>query len=112
MINNPDDIPDTEESVLIQKYITNPYLIRSVLDVNDYTKNIMLVVRRCKFDLRVYVLVTGVDPLKIYVYDEGLVRYHTSDKKSWKYFIDVQLSGLPPMTLLLIQTRSRTTGFM
>ena len=82
MINNPDDIPDTEESVLIQKYITNPYLIRSVLDVNDYTKNIMLVVRRCKFDLRVYVLVTGVDPLKIYVYDEGLVRYVTSDKES------------------------------
>ena len=42
----------------------------------------MLVVRRCKFDLRVYVLVTGVDPLKIYVYDEGLVRYDTSDKES------------------------------
>ena len=45
----------------------------------------MLVVRRCKFDLRVYVLVTGVDPLKIYVYDEGLVRYDTSDKESSKY---------------------------
>jgi len=62
VINNPDNIPDTEESVLIQKYITNPYLIR-----------------RCKFDLRVYVLVTGVDPLKIYVYDEGLVRFATND---------------------------------
>ena len=35
----------------------------------------MHVVRRCKFDLRVYVLLTGVDPLKIYVYDEGLVRF-------------------------------------
>ena len=37
MINNPDDIPDTEESVLIQKYITNPYLIRLVLDINEYS---------------------------------------------------------------------------
>merc|ERR550532_3841256 len=62
VINNPDDIPDTEESVLVQKYITNPYLNR-----------------RCKFDLRVYVLVTGVDPLKIFVYDEGLVRFATND---------------------------------
>ena len=51
------DVPDTSESILVQKYITNPYLIR-----------------RTKFDLRIYVLVTGVDPLKIYIYDEGLVR--------------------------------------
>ena len=72
----------------------------------------MLVVRRCKFDLRVYVLVTGVDPLKIYVYDEGLVRYDTSDKEVESTLSDVQLLGLPQMTSLLIQTRSRTTGFM
>ena len=57
VIDSPEDVPDTNESILVQKYITNPYLIR-----------------RTKFDLRIYVLVTGVDPLKIYIYDEGLVR--------------------------------------
>ena len=62
VIDNPDEVPDTSESVLVQRYITNPYLIR-----------------RAKFDLRVYVLVTGVDPLKIYIYDEGLVRFAVND---------------------------------
>lgn len=62
VIDDPKDIPETDESILIQRYITNPYLIR-----------------RCKFDLRIYVLVTGVDPLKIYIYDEGLVRFAVND---------------------------------
>ena len=64
VINHPDEIPKTsgDETVLVQRYITNPYLIR-----------------RCKFDLRIYVLLTGLDPLKIYIYEEGLVRFAVND---------------------------------
>ena len=32
-----------------------------------------------KFDLRVYVLLAGVDPLRIYVYKEGLGRLATNE---------------------------------
>jgi tubulin polyglutamylase TTLL6/13 len=46
---------------VIQKYISNPYLIDGL-----------------KFDFRIYVLLRSINPLKIYVYEEGLSRFATS----------------------------------
>ena len=43
---------------MVSKYISNPLL------VNNH-----------KFDLRIYVLLTSIEPLRIYVYNEGLVRF-------------------------------------
>lgn len=49
------------KSHLLQRYVAKPYLIGDK-----------------KFDLRMYVLVTGVDPLRVYVYEQGLTRLSTS----------------------------------
>lgn len=34
-----------------------------------------------KFDLRIYVLITGCDPLRIFLHKEGLVRFATHEYK-------------------------------
>lgn len=51
------DVP-LDDDCVICRYISNPLLLNSL-----------------KFDLRIYVLVTSFDPLRIYVYQEGLARF-------------------------------------
>jgi tubulin polyglutamylase TTLL5 len=64
---------NVDEMSVISRYITNPLLI------NGH-----------KFDLRIYVLVTSYEPLRIYVFKEGLARfasetYSTKQAKTNKF---------------------------
>lgn len=61
-----DDITEVqlEENSIVSKYIENPLLI------NDH-----------KTDLRIYVCITSYEPLRIYIYKEGLARF-ASEKYS------------------------------
>ncbi|XP_014672909.1 PREDICTED: tubulin polyglutamylase TTLL4-like [Priapulus caudatus] len=47
-----------KKAVIVQRYIGKPYLINET-----------------KFDLRVYVYVTSFDPLRVYIHEDGLVRF-------------------------------------
>ena len=51
---------DPGEHCVAQRYITNPYLLEDL-----------------KFDLRIYVLLYGVNPLRVFLFKEGLVRLAT-----------------------------------
>lgn len=56
-----DKIPiDYSTTLVAQRYVHKPFLL------DGY-----------KFDLRIYVLVTGCDPLRVYIHPEGLVRLAT-----------------------------------
>ena len=59
LVKDPLDV-NPEDNCVAQKYITNPYLIDGL-----------------KFDMRLYVLLYGVNPLRIFLFKDGLVRLAT-----------------------------------
>jgi tubulin polyglutamylase TTLL6/13 len=40
-----------------------------------------MLIDRLKFDLRIYVLIAGCDPLRIFVHEDGLTRFATVEYK-------------------------------
>ena len=52
----------TPDVYLLSRYISNPHLIHKL-----------------KYDFRIYVMVTGLAPLKLYLYREGMVRFATEE---------------------------------
>lgn len=59
LVRNPKDV-NVEKELMVQRYISDPHLIQGY-----------------KYDLRIYALITCFDPLKVYIYKEGLVRFAT-----------------------------------
>ena len=58
-----DSIPK-DEVLVVQQYMQHPHLIEGL-----------------KYDMRLYVLVLSCEPLKIFLYNDGLVRYCTQKYK-------------------------------
>lgn len=59
MVTKDSDVKNKKD-MLVSQYISNPHLI------NNF-----------KYDLRIYILVTSYDPLRIYMFKDGLTRFAT-----------------------------------
>jgi len=61
VVKNKSQIPKKKSVLCVQEYIDRPFLIKGL-----------------KFDLRLYVLLTSIDPVRLYIYEDGLVRFATA----------------------------------
>jgi len=76
--------------MVVQKYLKNPCLIDGL-----------------KFDLRIYCLVASSDPLKIYIFNEGLARFATI-----KYKYSTKQKALTMMHLTNYAINKRSKNFV
>jgi hypothetical protein len=51
-----------DEPYIVSRYLDNPFLINGL-----------------KFDVRLYVCITSMDPWRIYIYNEGLARFASEE---------------------------------
>lgn len=59
LVNKLEDVVFAQP-VVLQRYVSNPFLLDGF-----------------KFDMRIYVLVTSINPLEAYIYKEGFARLST-----------------------------------
>lgn len=69
LIRNYEKLP-VQDHFIVQEYLDKPFLMEGY-----------------KFDLRFYILVTSCDPLRVFLYNDGLVRmgtekYHTPNESN------------------------------
>lgn len=69
LIRNCEKLP-AQDHFIVQEYLDKPFLMEGY-----------------KFDLRIYILITSCDPLRIFLYNDGLVRmgtekYHTPNESN------------------------------
>ena len=83
LTRNPDKIA-TSENFVVQEYIDKPFLVDGF-----------------KTDMRIYVLVTSCDPLKFFLFNDGLLRMST---EKYTAPTDSNLVHTPSITSLNIIT--------
>ena len=86
VVDQFEKVPKTTQQICVQRYLMQPFLIDGR-----------------KFDLRVYVLVTSIDPLRIYVYEEGLARCISihDDQDSFFFSIGLQRNSTQQTQIIL-----------
>ena len=81
LIQNPRDLTNLKLPSVVQEYVSNPLLLQGL-----------------KFDLRLYVLVSGLDPPEVFLSNSGMVRFCTMPYQ-------------PPSTKNLHQTFMHLTNY-